>query len=916
MRGLSTGAMLSVLFIVAVLLWGPLSEAAVAQPGITIGFAVDGSGLVHSSEMGEEIGRYLEGQLSMPITVRSFAAEDQLYKWLVLFYEVDAAWLSDDFLGGVPAGQLSLLARNLGHSPGPLHGEIVARQGLHPVLLQQMRDAFLKMHESPAGKVLLSQLSLSRFVPPPGEPLSDLAATTDSQGLKPSQGMTMAGDSASQGSPASAGAVVVAPDTTTQKEEPEPTPQVDMIEGQPSAAVGQETKKVSSPTASLDIDQKKPIALVADSLAYNSEEDSYEAKGDVVLHQGNVELKAEELLWQSATQDAAALGSVSLIDAGTEISGERLQYNMATGQGQVSDGRVFVREGNFHLTGEQIEKNGQSEYFVRQGSFTTCDGEIPDWKFSASEVDVTLGHYARAKNVWFHVRDVPVLYTPYLMFPVKTERESGLLMPSFGYSNNKGARASLAWYQVIDRNMDATVYLDYLSEIGLGKGLEYRYALANQNIGKALYHHVTGFSETPDLYYLEWQHSGKLPGDWHLTADVEYANKKLFFEEFGEVAEDYNRDKTVSTLMLRRSWQKLNLVGHARYIKDLDADSDGTLQRLPELGLGMAHYRLGDTPFYAGLESYATRFWRREGEDGERLYLRPSLFAVFKPGSWLEIVPEAALYERLYSSDAAEDETFVPEFSLSLATRLVKSFDVKGWGADRVQHSIEPKIIYTYRPNEPQGGLPLFDLYDRIERQNVITYALVNRLTARSTVADGSIAYREFYNLRLSQSFDIDEERHDRSGENQPFSDVRVEMDFRPTAKVSLDLDSRIPVYGDTRFRTLRVGTSARDDFGNGVKVDYVYKDEDFNGVATDFASLQLDTAALKPVYARFEERYDFRASHELEKVVALEYRSKCWSLLLTYRDRYRDDGDSDQEIMVTFVLAGLGLGQGLGSSF
>ena len=922
MRSLSVGATLSVLLVVAVLLWGPLSKPAAAQSGVTLGFAADGAGRITSSELGEEIGRYLSGQLSIPVKVRSFATEEQLYLWLTRFHEVDVAWLSKRVLDEIPAGQLYPLARNQDHSPGLLYGEAVAWQGMNAVLRQQLRTAFLDMHESPAGRVLLSKLEINRFVSPEEGGALDVAETELHVETTPNQDAVKIEAAESQEALSPVGLPVIVSgqpllqDQTEPQDEPPVVSQVDVLEELPLPVFEQEDKELSSVAPAPKVDQEAPIALVADYLAYNSEEDSYEAKGDVVLRQDGVELKSEELLWQSATQDAAAQGSVFLNDAGTELSGEHLQYNMATGQGQVSDGRVFVSEGNFHLAGEQIEKHGQTEYFVKDGSFTTCDGEIPDWKFSASEIDVTLGGYARAKNVWFHVKDVPVLYTPYLKFPVKTERESGLLMPSFGYSNNKGTLASLAWYQVIDRNMDATIYLDYLSEIGLGKGLEYRYALANQNNGEARYYHVTGFSETPDLYYLEWEHRGKLPGEWRLTADVEYANEKLFFEEFGEVAEDYNRDKTVSTVMLRRNWEKVNLVGYGRYIKDLEDDDFETLQRLPELGLGLIRYRLGDTPFYAGLESYATRFSRDEGEDGERLYLKPSLSAVFKPGSWLEVVPEVALHERIYNADAADDDKFIPEFSLGLATRTVRSFDANLWGFDRIQHSIEPKAAYTYVPDESQEDLPLFDLYDRIEGQNDIAYALVNRLVARSTKADGSKVYRELFNLRLSQSYDIDEKRNNRSGENQPFSDVRVEMGFNPSQNISMDVDSRIPVYGDTRFRTLSVGTSVKDEAGNAVKVQYSYKGEDFAHVATDYVKVRVDTSLLKPVYARFEERYDFQENRELEKVVGLEYRSKCWSILMTYRDRYREDGDDDQEFMVTFVLAGLGQDQGFGGGF
>jgi LPS-assembly protein len=368
--------------------------------------------------------------------------------------------------------------------------------------------------------------------------------------------------------------------------------------------------------------------------------------------------------------------------------------------------------------------------------------------------------------------------------------------------------------------------------------------------------------------------------------------------------------------MLRKNWQKLNLVGYARYIKDLETDNADTIQHLPELSLGLPRYRLGDTPVYAGLESYATRFWRDEGDDGERLYLRPSLSAVFKPGSWLELSPEVAFYERLYSTDTTDTDDFIPEFSVALSTRLAKSFDADLLGADRIQHSLEPTITYTYVPDEEQDDLPLFDLQDRISSRNDVTYALVNRLVARSVTADGSNSYRDLFYLRLSQRYEIDEARNDRSGKDQPFSDLRVEMDFNPVAKFSLNAESLIPVYGDNGFNALSVGSTVRDDMGNALKASYTYKDIDFARVATDYGSFQVVTSIFKPVYLTFRERYDFQENRALEDFVGFEYRSKCWSIMLSYKTRYREDEDNDHEIGFMLVLAGLGQNMGFANGF
>ena len=272
------------------------------------------------------------------------------------------------------------------------------------------------------------------------------------------------------------------------------------------------------------------------------------------------------------------------------------------------------------------------------------------------------------------------------------------------------------------------------------------------------------------------------------------------------------------------------------------------------------------------------------------------------------------MHERLYQTDSGGNDQAVPEASLTLSTRLTKSFEVDAWGMDRIQHSIEPSLKYTYVSDESQEDLPFFDYYDRIQSQNTIGYAVINRLTGRSPAADGLTAYRELLNLRLSQAYDLDEERNNRSGKHQPFSDLLVELEVHPTPNASLAVESLVPFHGDTRFNRLSASASVHDDRGNAAKLDYVYGDEDFAAVATDYIGFRLDTSLFNPVFVRLESRYDFKENQELEKVVGLEYRSRCWSLLLSYRNRYRDDGDDDHEVMLNFALAGLGQNAGFGN--
>lgn len=865
--------------IILVLLWlggvfGLMSSPVAA--GTTVGF-VPGQGPVRTIADAEVLANLLSARLNTQVDVRLFSSEENLHQWLNRYREVDFGWFGEAFLRKRPAGDLLPLA--VAERPGgeAFPGKLVARQGVDAVLLQQMRDALLMLGQRSEEIPPLAAMEVVRF--------SGMAAADD-------------------------GLLILPP--------------VEMM-------ADQRPPQLSSPatvqTAPTTMASEPPVLLSADQLDYDNENRLVQARGAVTLQQGDTLLTADELLWQESTRDVAALGNFRLAEPDAEMHGSSLHANLATRMGFARKGRVTLRERNFHLTGEEMERLGEASYRIKEGSFTTCDGEIPDWQFTAEQVDVTLGRYATARNVWFEIRDTPILYLPYLIFPAKAERESGFLLPRAGYSSRKGAMLSLAWYEVIDRNLDATLYLDYLSRIGVGTGAELRYVLAGDNAGEALLYRVTGVNGNDDTFAFKWRHGGDLPGGFRLTADVDYVEDIEYFEDFGDIAEEYTRDQAVSTLMLQRNWEHLNLTVLAQYIRDLDddrIDNDTIPQRLPEIDLSVPLRRLGHSPFYVRADSVLTNFVREEGVDGQRVYVNPELKAVFRPGSWLELTPKVAAHGRYYRIDSTDgtlgrddydDESLVGEYALTASTRLARVFPFGRWGIEKLRHSIEPEVTYVYIPETSQERLPSYDVYDRIGPSNRIEYALINRLTGRAVDADGRPSYRELLNLRLSQAYDLAIARDDDVHNREPFSPLRVEVRANPTAESSLSLDTLLPVHGDRRFSRITASAGYSGARGNTAALNYTYLGSDYSDEPSDYLELRLATALLAPVYADFRERYDFREGRSLESLLNLEYRSKCWSLFLSLRNRSSGDGGSNEnEIMVGFSLAGIGRVGGFGS--
>ncbi len=652
-----------------------------------------------------------------------------------------------------------------------------------------------------------------------------------------------------------------------------------------------------------------PVSIDAGSLSYDKSTDTFNAAGGVHLHKGPLELSAETMKWDRKSGEATAAGRVRLVSPEAVLEGEDLRYNLETGLGRVANGRVNASGQNFQIAGAIIEKLGEHRYRVSDGTFTTCEGDPPAWKFAASRLDVTLGGYARARNVLFYLRDVPVLYIPYLIYPAKTERESGMLLPRYGYSSRRGTQFSLAWYQAIARNLDATLELDYLSKFGLGTGLEYRYILGEESEGTIHGYHVFESGRT-DRYALDGRHRGVLPGKVRLTADLDFVSSRDYFRDFGESYEIYTRDKAKTVVALARNWDKLNLSGQFQYLKDLAQKTDGTLQRLPEVRLAAAPQRLGSTPLLYQIDGESDYFWRREGTTGGRLSLHPALLTDLFSNPWFDLLPQVGYRERLYETSDGFAEKGIFDLGARVSSQFARVFVVDGATVRRIRHSLEPELTYSFLPRARQDDLPSFDSLDRIGPESRLGYALTNRFTARLEPENGDVYYHEYLYLRLSQNYDFREADRvldlNSSDSRKPFSPLLLEMVVRPNRWSYIDLDTSYEINaGENRLIEFNMRGALTDKAGNQLDIDFRHRSGEIKYLATN-----LTTSLLKPVYVKYSSRYDFKAGKALENVLGFEYRARCWSAFVTYRERPNDQG-----IMLSFSLSGLGRVAGFGPS-
>src|SRR6185369_14230812 len=137
--------------------------------------------------------------------------------------------------------------------------------------------------------------------------------------------------------------------------------------------------------------------------------------------------------------------------------------------------------------GERLEKLTGRHVVIDDGYFTTCEtdkGHPPDWELTGKHLEVRLDDYARARDARLRVRGVPVLYLPYVLFPTKQTRQSGLLPFSLGTSTNRGILLTLPGYWAIDKHQDLTATAVVETSARLGIDGLYRYAPSRKRWGE------------------------------------------------------------------------------------------------------------------------------------------------------------------------------------------------------------------------------------------------------------------------------------------------------------------------------------------------------------------------------------------------------------------------------------------------
>jgi LPS-assembly protein len=643
-----------------------------------------------------------------------------------------------------------------------------------------------------------------------------------------------------------------------------------------------------------------PVDISAQTLEYDKARDVYKARGDVDLREGARRLTADNVFYYKDTEDVFAEGNVVFQEGDDVVRSEKVHVNLMTKTGTIEKGTIYIKQGNFTIVGEQIEKVGENQYKIKEGQFTTCDMPGPDWKFSARDVDITVEGYAKTKGTRFHILDQTVLYLPYGIFPVKTERQSGFLLPEFVSSSRDGMKLKESYFWAIDKDKDATLALQYIEQRGFLAGSEVRYTLKEDLKGSWNFGIIDDRKYDRTRIGIVGKHEQTLFNETRFKTNIDWVSDKDYLQDFSETTPRRSENLLKSTAYVEHPYKGTLLTVEGAYFRNLTTRSnDTTYKYYPHATFFTEYFPLLGKRLYTDLYTDFINFYREKGDTYSRMSMEPKLWL---PLSWngLNFLINGTLYERAYLVGHSNSEnndtksTTTGKIEADANIQLMRNYNLDMLNLGEVQSLIKPQVKYTFISDTSYEDIPSIDPYDRISKTNAITYSInhyLHGLTGQNA--------RELSVFEISQTYGLsgDLEASDAyKGSGGRFSDVDARLTLYLLRDLAYTNETTLNVHGKglTTVRNILTHTIPGVYYAS---IDHNYtrdfNDEIYLDVGGKYGSLG----------GRYQIRYSFKDSEWIDALYELIYQPKCWAVILSLTQTKRP---RDTSIKISFDLMGL----------
>ncbi len=670
----------------------------------------------------------------------------------------------------------------------------------------------------------------------------------------------------------------------------------------------------------LDSDESGPIQFEAGRIeAQLGDKATATMSGGVLVKQGNRLAGADSASYDPETLALSLEGDVRYEDPNAQITSDSAEFSYSSGLIRFEGANFRLSDSGARGAASALEINKEGRLELDDVNYTTCPPGSNDWLLQASDIDLdTKKGVGTARSVKLRFQGIPILYAPYLSFPISDARKSGILTPEFGSSGRSGRALSVPYYWNIAPNYDATIAPRLLSERGLQVRSEFRY-MTERHDGALQFDYLPDDNRVDtDRYLLSAEHKTEFASGLRGLVDYRDVSDSRYFEDLGgslSITSITHLNRSVQFDYYGKRWSVLGRFQEYQTIDETILPTDKPYRRLPQILVN------GSWPDRAlglryGFNGELVNFDRDVGVTGWRLDAASQIdLPVERPG-WF-ITPSVILQYTSYELDnVASGQTTDPSRTLpiaSLDTGLILERAVRS-SRGRIQ-TLEPRVLYVHIPFREQSDLPVFDTIvpdlnlvqlfrknrflgvDRIVDTDQLSIGITSRILDVSTG-------REVVTATIGQALYLSAQGVTLPGQSMSSSassDYIAEVQFLLYDNWNFDLGYQWGT-GESGTTKSEARIQYRPQSNKILNLSYRFRRESLE---------QGDVSWSWPVAKSWNfvgrYNYSFRDKEALEQFFGIEYESCCWGLrLVTRRFISTRDGTRDTSFGLQLVLKGM----------
>lgn len=633
-------------------------------------------------------------------------------------------------------------------------------------------------------------------------------------------------------------------------------------------------------------DEPAPLFISADRLQ-GTRDQQLEAFGDVDMRKQGESLAADYLIYRQPQDEVFAKGNVRIEQNGSMAAGPEMRLKLEQSLGYMESPVYQFTDNNARGDAKRLLFEGKDKYRLRDARYTTCAAGTDDWFLHAADLEIDrTTQIGTAHHAYVDFKGVPLLYTPWMTFPLVAQRKSGFLAPSIGSTGNSGWELTTPYYWNIAPNRDATISPRFMLKRGVQLKNELRYLESNY-VGQATLEVLPSDRITHSTrHFLALQHQQNLGSGWTGTLDLQRASDDNYFRDLStRVASTSQaflpREGTLS--YAQGPWNFSARVQGYQTLQDPLAPVTPPYSRRPQLLLNANQPNVYGTDLT--LASEFVDFSHPTLLNGRRFMLYPSASLPLRQ-TYGYVIPKIGLHITRYAlgegASTPDITRTVPIFSADSGLYFERD-----WKLNDAQflQTLEPRLYYVYVPTREQSQIPVFDSGeaglnfaqmfsenqftgpDRISDANQVTAALTSRLVDPNSGV-------ERLRAAVGQRFYFKEQEVTlyAPARTRNFSDMLFSLGGPITPAWQLDT---LIQYDPAKNTPENGSVSARYLPAPGKVLNLSFR-------YTRDALKQIDVSGQWPLYGRWvgmaRYNYSLLDSKVLEALAGLEYNGGCWA--------------------------------------